>query len=173
MACHGVIPPEGQKLYGERQIITELERRTVYCISMCVSDQVGACTVARRLLHDRIVDQALAAERLHSEATPVPVLAKAGTNRCPNGAGRQPATLRLTSDALVSFLRELPHGITAMRLEVGPLSNWLHNEMSARPTSSNKKELEKPVELPEGTTHKHLADAIVQPVEVDWKNRLN
>ena len=29
-------------------------------------------------------------------------------------------------DALVSFMRELPHGIAAIGLEAGPLSNWLH-----------------------------------------------
>ena len=33
-------------------------------------------------------------------------------------------------DALVSFLRELPHGIAAIGLEAGPLSNWLHKELT-------------------------------------------
>ena len=33
-------------------------------------------------------------------------------------------------DALVSFLRELPHGIAAIGLEAGPLSNWLHKGLT-------------------------------------------
>ena len=41
-----------------------------------LADQVGACTVALRPLHDLIEDRVLAAERLHGDDTPVPVLAK-------------------------------------------------------------------------------------------------
>ena len=33
-------------------------------------------------------------------------------------------------DALVSFLCELPHGIVAIGLEAGPLSNWLHKGLT-------------------------------------------
>ena len=33
-------------------------------------------------------------------------------------------------DALVSFLRKLPHGIAAIGLEAGPLSNWLHKGLT-------------------------------------------
>ena len=33
-------------------------------------------------------------------------------------------------DSLVSFLRELPHGIAAIGLEAGPLSNWLHKGLT-------------------------------------------
>ena len=33
-------------------------------------------------------------------------------------------------DALVSFMRELPHGIAAIGLEAGPLSNWLHKGLT-------------------------------------------
>ena len=33
-------------------------------------------------------------------------------------------------DALVSFLRELPHGIAAIGLEAGPLSQWLHKGLT-------------------------------------------
>ena len=33
-------------------------------------------------------------------------------------------------DALISFLRELPHGIAAIGLEAGPLSNWLHKGLT-------------------------------------------
>lgn len=35
----------------------------------------------------------------------------------------------------------------------------------------SKKELEEPVEFPEGTTPDDLAAAVVQHVEIDWKNR--
>ncbi len=47
-----------------------------------LADQVGACTVALRPLHDLIADHVLAAERLHGDDTPVPVLAK---GRCATG----------------------------------------------------------------------------------------
>ena len=44
-----------------------------------LADQVGACTVALRPLHDRIAAHVLAAERLHGDDTPVPLLAKGKT----------------------------------------------------------------------------------------------
>ena len=44
-----------------------------------LADQVGACTVALRPLHDRIAAHVLAAERVHGDDTPVPVLAKGKT----------------------------------------------------------------------------------------------
>ena len=40
-----------------------------------LADQVGACTVALKPLHDLIAAHVLAAERLHGDDTPVPVLA--------------------------------------------------------------------------------------------------
>ncbi len=46
-----------------------------------LADQVGACTVALRPLHDLIADHVLAAERLHGDDTPVPVLAKGKTDK--------------------------------------------------------------------------------------------
>ena len=45
-----------------------------------LADQVGASTVALRPLHDLIADHVLAAERLHGDDTPVPVLAKGKTD---------------------------------------------------------------------------------------------
>ena len=45
-----------------------------------LADQVGACTVALRPLHDLIASHVLAAERLHGDETPVPVLAKGKTD---------------------------------------------------------------------------------------------
>ena len=47
-----------------------------------LADQVGACTVALRPLHDLIADHVMAAERLHGDDTPVPVLAR---GRCATG----------------------------------------------------------------------------------------
>ena len=44
-----------------------------------LADQVGACTVAFRPLHDLIAAHVLAAQRLHGDDTPVPVLAKGKT----------------------------------------------------------------------------------------------
>ncbi len=47
-----------------------------------LADQVGACTVALKPLHDLIADHVLAAERLHGDDTPVPVLAR---GKCATG----------------------------------------------------------------------------------------
>ena len=33
-------------------------------------------------------------------------------------------------ESLVAFMRELPHGIAAISLEAGPLSNWLHKGLT-------------------------------------------
>ena len=44
-----------------------------------LADQVGACAVALRPLHDLIAAHVLAAERLHGDDTPVPVLARGKT----------------------------------------------------------------------------------------------
>ena len=44
-----------------------------------LADQVGACAVALKPLHDLIAAHVLAAERLHGDDTPVPVLAKGKT----------------------------------------------------------------------------------------------
>ena len=45
-----------------------------------LADQVGACTVALRPLHDLIAAHVLAADRLHGDDTPVPVLARGKTD---------------------------------------------------------------------------------------------
>ena len=45
-----------------------------------LADQVGACAVALEPLHELIVAHVLAAERLHGDDTPVPVLAKGKTD---------------------------------------------------------------------------------------------
>ena len=47
-----------------------------------LADQVGACTVALRPLYDLIAAHVLAADRLHGDDTPVPVLAR---GRCATG----------------------------------------------------------------------------------------
>ena len=47
-----------------------------------LADQVGACTVALKPLHDLIEAHVMAAERLHGDDTPVPVLAK---GKCATG----------------------------------------------------------------------------------------
>ena len=45
-----------------------------------LADQVGACVVALKPLHDLIAAHVLAAERLHGDDTPVPVLARGKTD---------------------------------------------------------------------------------------------
>ena len=45
-----------------------------------LADQVGACAVSLKPLHDLIAAHVLAAERLHGDDTPVPVLAKGKTD---------------------------------------------------------------------------------------------
>ena len=47
-----------------------------------LADQVGACTFALKPLHDLIVAHVIAAERLHGDDTPVPVLAR---GKCATG----------------------------------------------------------------------------------------
>ena len=47
-----------------------------------LADQVGACTVALRPLHDLIAEHVLSADRLHGDDTPVPVLAR---GKCATG----------------------------------------------------------------------------------------
>ena len=47
-----------------------------------LADQVGACTVALKPLHDLIEAHVMAAERLHGDDTPVPVLAR---GKCATG----------------------------------------------------------------------------------------
>lgn len=44
-----------------------------------LADQVGAATVALKLLHDLIADHVMAADRLHGDDTTVPILAKGQT----------------------------------------------------------------------------------------------
>ena len=45
-----------------------------------LADQVGVCTVALKPLHDLIAAHVLAADRLHGDDTPVPVLARGKTD---------------------------------------------------------------------------------------------
>ena len=47
-----------------------------------LADQVGACTVALRPLHDLIAEHVLSADRLHGDDTPAPVLAR---GKCATG----------------------------------------------------------------------------------------
>ena len=47
-----------------------------------LADQVGACTVALKPLHDLIAEHVLSADRLHGDDTPVPVLAR---GKCATG----------------------------------------------------------------------------------------
>ena len=58
-----------------------------------LADQVGACTVALKPLHDLIAAHVLAASRLHGDDTTVPVLAKGKTD-IPHGPGSMCATTR-------------------------------------------------------------------------------
>ena len=70
--------------YGAHQPLNrQSERYAREGVALSVStlaDQVGACAVALKPLHDLIVAHVLAAERLHADDTPVPVLAKGKTD---------------------------------------------------------------------------------------------
>ena len=70
--------------YGAHQPLNrQSERYAREGVALSVStlaDQVGACAVALKPLHDLIVAHVLAAERLHGDDTPVPVLAKGKTD---------------------------------------------------------------------------------------------
>ena len=61
-----------------------------------LADQVGACTVALRPLHDLIAAHVLAAQRLHGDDTPVPVLARGKT--ATGRAGFMSATTRRSAE---------------------------------------------------------------------------
>lgn len=70
--------------YGQHQPLNrQSERYAREGVALSVStlaDQVGACAHALRPLHDLIAAHVLAAERLHGDDTPVPVLAKGKTD---------------------------------------------------------------------------------------------
>jgi transposase len=70
--------------YGQHQPLNrQSERYAREGVELSLStlaDQVGACTVALRPLHDLIAAHVLAAERLHGDDTTVPVLAKGKTD---------------------------------------------------------------------------------------------
>ena len=70
--------------YGQHQPLNrQRERYAREGVDLSLStlaDQVGACAVALKPLHDLIAAHALAAERLHGDDTPVPVLAKGKTD---------------------------------------------------------------------------------------------
>jgi transposase len=70
--------------YGQHQPLNrQSERYAREGVALSLStlaDQVGACAVALRPLHDLIAAHVLAAERLHGDDTPVPVLAKGRTD---------------------------------------------------------------------------------------------
>ena len=59
--------------------VAGIEPAAVFGMTGTLADQVGACAVALKPLHDLIVAHVLAAERLHADDTPVPVLAKGKT----------------------------------------------------------------------------------------------
>ena len=69
--------------YGQHQPLNrQSERYAREGVALSVStlaDQVGACAVALKPLHDLIEAHVLAAGRLHADDTPVPVLAKGKT----------------------------------------------------------------------------------------------
>ena len=72
--------------YGAHQPLNRQSERYaregVALSTSTLADQVGACAVALKPLHDLIVAHVLAAERLHGDDTPVPVLAK---GKCATG----------------------------------------------------------------------------------------
>ena len=70
--------------YGQHQPVNRQRdryaREGVDLSLSTLADQVGACAAALKPLHDLIVAHVLAAERLHGDDTPVPVLAKGKTD---------------------------------------------------------------------------------------------
>ncbi len=71
--------------YGQHQPLNRqrdrFAREGVDLSLSTLADQVGACTVALRPLHDLIASHVMAAERLHGDDTPVPVLARGKTDK--------------------------------------------------------------------------------------------
>ena len=72
--------------YGQHQPLNRqrdrYEREGVDLSLSTLADQVGACTVALKPLHDLIEAHVMAAARLHGDDTPVPVLAR---GKCATG----------------------------------------------------------------------------------------
>ena len=72
--------------YGQHQSLNRQRdryaREGVDLSLSTLADQVGACTVALRPLHDLIEAHVMAADRLHGDDTPVPVLAR---GKCATG----------------------------------------------------------------------------------------
>ena len=72
--------------YGQHQPLNRQRdryaREGIDLSTSTLADQVGACTVALKPLHDLIAEHVMAAERLHGDDTPVPVLAK---GKCAKG----------------------------------------------------------------------------------------
>ena len=72
--------------YGQHQPLNRQRdryaREGVDLSTSTLADQVGACTVALKPLHDLIAAHVMAAERLHGDDTPVPVLAR---GKCATG----------------------------------------------------------------------------------------
>ena len=70
--------------YGQHQPLNRQRdryaREGIDLSTSTLADQVGACAVALKPLHDLIEAHVLAAERLHGDDTPVPVLAKGKTD---------------------------------------------------------------------------------------------
>ena len=86
-----IAPPEPDGTISRARCSCAAERDSVSVITRenislfpsirAMADQVGACAVALRSLHDLIAAHVLAAERLHGDDTPVPVLARDKTDR--------------------------------------------------------------------------------------------
>ncbi len=70
--------------YGQHQPLNRQRdryaREGIDLSTSTLADQVGACAVALKPLHDLIEAHVLAAKRLHGDDTPVPVLAKGKTD---------------------------------------------------------------------------------------------
>ena len=82
--------------YGAHQPLNRQSERYaregVALSTSTLADQVSACAVALKPLHDLIAAHVLAAERLHGDDTPVPVLAKGKTDT--GGPGSMCAMMR-------------------------------------------------------------------------------
>ena len=70
----------GQGLDAQRYVAQRYKSDYEGRLRPWLAGQVGACAVALKPLHDLIVAHVLAAERLHADDTPVPVLAKRKTD---------------------------------------------------------------------------------------------
>ena len=81
------------------------------------------------------------------------------------------AQVASTPEGLVSFMRELPHGIAAIGLEAGPLSHWLHKGLTDagfEPVLMETRQVEAALRAMPIKTDRRDAEGIARLLQMGW-----